>query len=467
MPSRDIFSSLSPWDHRYSLRSEEFKALSSFFSEAGQIKYQGLVELALLEELAAREICPPGAVQELTAALGQLKAEDVYAEEEKTRHSIRALVNVLARGLSPEHRPYLHLAATSMDIVDTASALRFKEAHARLLQPLLEEVIGLFCGLIRQEKETLQVGRTHGQHAVPLTFGFVLAGHLDRLGRAAEKSRATSQELRGKMAGAVGAYNASSLLVEDPLDLEKAILARLGLKPAPISTQIVPPEFLLDYLHDIIVVLGVLADFADDMRHLQRSEIGEVGEFFAPEQVGSSTMPQKRNPINYEHIKSLWKTVQPRLQTVYADQLSEHQRDLTNSASARFYVDIPIGLYLALSRLRRVLQRFSVDREAMKNNLERSQDLVLAEALYVILAGQGHPAAHEAVRQLTLEAEKRSLSLQEVFKDREDLQIYLDRLQPGQRELLQDPARYSGQAAVRAEQIADYWEKRMGELQGE
>lgn len=466
MTSRDVFSSLSPWDHRYSLRSEEFKALSSFFSEAGQIKYQGLVELALLEELAAREICPPEAVQELTAALERLKAEDVYAEEAKTRHSIRALVNVLARELSPEHRPYLHLSATSMDIVDTANALRFKEAHIRLLQPLLQEVIGLFCNLTRQEKETLQVGRTHGQHAVPITFGFALAGYLDRLGRAAEKSHGSSLDLRGKMAGAVGAYNASSLLVEDPLELEKGVLARLGLKPAPISTQIVPPEFMLDYLHDLIVILGVLADFADDMRHLQRSEIGEVGEFFAPEQVGSSTMPQKRNPINYEHIKSLWKTVQPRLQTVYSDQLSEHQRDLTNSASARFYVDIPIGLYLALSRLRRVLQRFSVDREAMKRNMERSQDLVLAEALYVVLAGQGHPAAHETVRQLTLEAEKRNLGLQQVLQDRKDLETYLDRLQPQQRKLLQEPARYTGQAVVRADRIAEYWEKRTGEFQG-
>ncbi len=462
MPSRDIFANLSPWDHRYSTREKDFSELSRFFSEAAQIKYQGRVELALVEELVEREVCPVGVAEELKEALARLDPEEVYREEKKTRHNIRALVNVLSRQVSPENRPFIHLSATSMDIVDTANVLRFREAHRDLISPLLREVILIFCGLVRREKGTLQVGRTHGQHAVPITFGFALAHYLDRLGRAAEESQRCCEELCGKMAGAVGAYNASSVLVKDPIELEKGVLSRLGLKPAPISTQIVPPEYMLNYLHSIVVAFGVLADFADDMRHLQRTEIGEVGEFFAPDQVGSSTMPQKRNPINFEHIKSLWKTIQPRMQTVYMDQLSEHQRDLTNSASSRFYVEIPVGFYLALQRLRGVLERFSVDREAMLANLKKEQDLVLAEPLYISLAAHGHPEAHEVVRKLTLEAQKREIGLHEILGEKEEIQPYLERMGDEQRLILQDPSRYTGVAEEKAGMIASHWEEKMG-----
>ncbi len=463
MSSRDIYSNLSPWDHRYSVREKEFSDLSRFFSEAAQISYQGRVELALVEELVARKICPQGAVEEIKKALDKLDPEEVYREEEKTRHNIRALVNVLAREVSPDYRPFIHLSATSMDIVDTANALRFKEAHRELIAPLLRQVILLFCSLTRREKATLQVGRTHGQHAVPITFGFALAQYLDRLGRAAEESLERSEQLCGKMAGAVGAYNASSMLVKDPLDLEKEVLKRLGLKPAPISTQIVPPEYMLNYLHSIIVAFGIIADFSDDMRHLQRSEIEEVGEFFAPDQVGSSTMPQKRNPINYEHIKSLWKTIQPRIQTVYMDQLSEHQRDLTNSASTRFYGDIPVGFFLALQRLKRVLEKFSTDQKAMLANLKKNQDFILAEPLYIALAAEGHPDAHEVVRKLTIEAEEKGLALHEILGEKKEIQLYLERMTPEQKKILKDPARYTGFAKKKAEIISEYWEKRMEE----
>lgn len=467
MANRDIFSNLSPWDHRYSLREDEFSSLSGFFSENAGIKYQGKVELALIEELAEREICPQKGVEELKKALDNLKPEEVYKEEEKTRHNIRALVNVLARGVSEEIRPYIHLSATSMDIVDTANILRYKKAHQKIIDPLFVIIIKLLLELARREKETLQVGRTHGQHAVPITFGFALAGYLDRIGRAREDCLKRSQELCGKMAGAVGAYNASSILVKDPLNFENKIMARLGLNPAPISTQIVPPEFLINYLHSLVVAMGIIADFADDMRHLQRTEIGEVGEFFSKNQVGSSTMPQKRNPINYENIKSLWKTIQPRMQTVYMDQLSEHQRDLTNSASSRFYPDIPIGLYLALNRLKRVLEKFSVDRDAMLKNLNLSQDLVLAEPLYIALAGRGKPDAHEIVRKLTLEAREKGVGLHEVLSEKKEIQKYLEEMTGEQKHILEDPARYTGLSRKKTEIICDYWEKRMEEKQGE
>ena len=165
----------------------------------------------------------------------------------------------------------------------------------------------------------------------------------------------------------------------------------MGLKAADHSTQIVPAEYLLDYLHTAVSALGVLASAADDIRHLQRTEIAEVGEAFDERQVGSSTMPHKRNPWNFEHVKSLWKTFMPRMATVYMDQLSEHQRDLTNSASGRFYGEIVFGLAAAARRMTRVCKRLVVDRERMRKNFELTRETVIAEPLYILLAAADIP----------------------------------------------------------------------------
>src|SRR5262249_29305451 len=142
---------------------------------------------------------------------------------------------------------------------------------------------------------------------------------------------------RGKFAGAVGAYNASSLFFPDPEAFEVDVLKEMGLRPAEQSSQVTPNEPVVRLLAEITIACGIMANLADDMRHLQRTEIGEIGEEFEAAQVGSSTMPQKRNPINFENAKSLWKIIVPRVTTAFMDQISEHQRDLTNSASARTY----------------------------------------------------------------------------------------------------------------------------------
>lgn len=463
---RHILKNMSPWDHRYSLRQEEFDSLARFFSEEAQILYQARVEEALVAELAEIGICPQWGVQEVRKAVQTLQPIDVYEEEQKTHHNIRALVNVLGRQVSKEIQPFLHLTATSMDIVDTANMMRYRDAHQECIMPVLDRVMCHWIRLARQEVDTLQVGRTHGQHAVPITFGFALAQHLQRLGWCRDQMETRAKELRGKMAGAVGAYNASGMIMDHPQAFEKAVLKRLGLKASPISTQVVAPEYLLDYLHSCVMALGVLADFSDDMRHLQRTEISEVGEFFSQEQVGSSTMPQKRNPINYEHIKSLWKAVQPRIQTCYMDQLTEHQRDLTNSASARFYSDIPIALFLSLQRLERVLQKFSVDQQAMEKNVATQGDMILAEPLYILLASQGHSEAHEAVRSLTLKAQKQGMGLLDALKHDQELLPYWETMKDWQKDILVNPRRYTGQAREKAESICQYWEKRMKQQGG-
>ncbi len=463
MTEKGFFANLSPLDHRYRAGNPAlWDELSAYLSEDAYVRYQLAVEAALVEVLARRGICPAEVAGEVRKACREVIPEEVQKEEEKTNHNIRALVNCIQAGVSEAARPFVHFTATSFDITDTASALRYKDITEKVILPKLLDLEKIFIDLARRERNTLQIGRTHGQHAVPITFGFAMAEYVDRLGGRIEKIGKAAADLRGKMAGAVGAYNASSLFFADPGDFEREVLAELGLKPSPYSTQIVEPEFLTDYIHALVSCFGVLANLADDMRNLQRSEIAEVGEFFGATQVGSSTMPHKRNPWNFEHVKSMWKEFMPRMVTVYMDQISEHQRDLTNSASARFVPEIVAGLVLTVDRLIKVAARLAVDKEAMEANFDGSREMIVAEPLYILLAYYGHPDAHEIVRALTLEAQKTGRPLRRLVAEREDLKPYLARMTPDQKRVLQEPELYRGRAAEKAEELCREWEERLG-----
>ncbi len=348
--------------------------------------------------------------------------------------------------------------------MDSATAMRFKEATEQVVLPKLLELEALLIQIALREKETIQVGRTHGQHAVPITFGFAMAEYVSRFGGRIEVVRETAKNLRGKIAGAVGAYNASSLFFEDPMEFEAEVLWELGLTPSNFSTQIVEAEYLTDYLHAIVSAFGVIANLADDIRHLQRTEIGEVGEVFEANQVGSSTMPHKRNPWNFEHVKSMWKEFMPRMITMYADQISEHQRDLTNSASGRFVPEIVVGFVAAVDRLIKVMKRLVVDQERMQRNFNSTKEMVIAEPLYILLASLGHPNAHEAIRMLTLEAQQTGKTLRELLVTKTELFGYWNRLTPKQREVLENPEKYIGWAVEKTEAVCEMWKRRLFEI---
>ncbi|NLY73956.1 MAG: adenylosuccinate lyase [Firmicutes bacterium] len=459
---RDIFLNLSPLDHRYYASNQSlFAELADYFSENAYIRYELKVESALVKVLAKRGLCSPEVAAEIADACEQIAPEEVYLEEEITKHNIRALVNCIQRRVGEAAKPFVHFTTTSVDIMDSANAMRFKEATEKVVLPKALDLEQILIEISRREKNTLQVGRTHGQHAVPITFGFAMAEYVSRFGSRIELIKETAQNLRGKIAGAVGAYNASSLFFDDPVEFEAEVLWELGLKPAEYSNQIVAPEYLTDYIHAVISAFGVLANLADDIRHLQRSEIGEVGEAFEASQVGSSTMPHKRNPWNFEHVKSMWKEFMPRMITIYADQISEHQRDLTNSASGRFTPEIVVGFVAAVDRLTRVLKKLVVDQERMRRNFEFTKEMVIAEPIYILLASLGHPNAHEAVRLLTLESQKTGKTLRELLVERTELLPYWNKLTPKQREVLENPAKYTGWAAQKTEAICDAWEKRL------
>jgi adenylosuccinate lyase len=426
MEERIIFRNLSPIDHRYSISEHDlFEALVPWLSEEAVIHACAKAEIALIKAHLSLRGNPSTALLATLDTVGSsIESEAVYAEEEKTQHNIRALVNVMKKLVPAEVAPLVHLGATSVDILDTALAYRMKGVTRNVVLPLLAQLETALCDLAEREAETPQVGRTHGQHAVPITFGFAMAEYVSRLGKSILEIQDRSVKIRGKLAGAVGAYNATSVLVRDPEALERLYLAELGLEPSEHSTQLVEPEYLLRLLLEFNTAFGIIANLADDLRNLQRTEISEVRENFSTDQVGSSTMPQKRNPWNSEHVKSLWKAFSPRVMTFYMDQISEHQRDLTNSASQRFIADYVAGFCQGVHRMASVVQGLGVNRDRLLTNLcgggvvggatggEGSGVVggVLAEPAYILLAESGVSDAHEVIRKITLRAEKEGLT---------------------------------------------------------
>ncbi len=458
----DIFDSISPLDFRYYGRDKKiFEKLQPYLSESAFIKYALKVECSLAKALAKNKICSQKIADEIARACAKVSPGDVYAEEDRIKHNMRALANCIRSKVRDEAKPFVHFTATSYDIIATADAMRYREFTNNALIPEMLKFESALINLALRERGTIQIGRTHGQHAEPITFGFAIAQYVSRLGNSIIKIRKSADDLRGKMAGAVGAYNASSLFIENPVKFEKEVLDELGLKPSPISTQVVEAEFLADYLGSAISAFGVLANLADDMRHLQRSEIGEVSEFFEAKQVGSSTMPQKKNPINFENVKSMWKEFMPRIITVYMDQVSEHQRDLSNSASMRFIPEILAGFYVSIIRLNKAISSLSVDESGMKRNFDMGKSMIIAEPLYILLAASGHPDAHEYVRELTAKAFLKKAPLLSLVKKDNSIKPYLKKFSKKQMEILESPEKYTGIATKKTEDVCGYWKKEL------
>ena len=448
--------SISPMDSRYYSSS-----LAPYLSYAATIRYQARVEGALASAMADVGICDRSVATAIAAAAERVSADAVAAEEQRTRHDVRALVNVIRAGVPDEAKRFVHLGATSYDIVDTANALRYRECVEKVVVPALASVVARCIQIAEAEADPPQLGRKHGRHAEPITFGVALASYVSRLGGRVHSLRFFAERLPGKLSGAVGAYNALGLLTADPRALETRFLAILGLQPRSSSTQIVEPEGWTDLAHGCITALGVMANLADDMRHLQRTEIGEVAEAFASEQVGSSTMPHKRNPVSFENVKSIWKAMAPRIVTTYMDQISEHQRDLTNSASQRFLGELVAATAYAARRMATSLEGIRIDKERLRANLALTRGAIVAEPLYVLLAKYGHPDAHEAVRKVTLEAERSGRTVVEIAMMDNDVREYLRKLTPDERRILERPEEYRGLASDVARDVTQTWRERL------
>jgi len=462
----DYSELFSPTDFRYAV--EELKPI---LSEEAYVKYKAKVEAALALQLSKIGVCSRAIAEEIRRSCERVTAEAVYAEEARIKHDVRALANVIRDGVSDTAKPYVHLTATSYDIVDTANALRLKDAVKKVLIPDLVRLEEALIAIDLAYYSSVQIGRTHGQHAEPITFGYFASCYVSRLGQRILKMDEAANSLSGKFAGAVGVYGPLSLLIANPEKFERALMSSLDLIPSEVSTQIVQPEPVTDLMHSIVSTFGVLANFARDMRNLQRTEIAEISEEFSESQVGSSTMPQKRNPINFENVESTWKKFMPQMITVYMDQISEHQRDLTNSLSQRYLPELLVAFDSSVRRLTRTIWdarknklRLSIETASMKRNLAMSEDTISAEPLYILLSIAGHPDAHESVRKIVQRAITEKKSFKEVLKSDRDLSKYFAKISRDKMKILDSPSHYTGIAPQKARRVAIEWKRKMSRL---
>jgi adenylosuccinate lyase len=456
-PGEDRFSTIDPLDSRY-----YDPEIARYLSERSRVAYQASVEAALARTLADFGVCSSDIAEAIEASCHAVRVEAVYQEEQTSKHDIKALVNIIKAGLPETAQPFVHFGATSYDIIATASALQLQQAVSELVVPRLAQLLDCLLTLTKQYASTVQIGRTHGQHAVPITFGFAMAEYVSRLGETIVALQELSGELHGKFSGAVGASNALSIFIEDPVEFEKKLLSYLGLKPAPYSTQIIPAENVIRLLDELTISGGIMANLSHDMRHLQRSEIAEVREHFDASQTGSSTMAHKRNPWNFENVISMSKQVTAQLVNANLNLSSEHQRDLTDSASSRFYT-IPVACVAAMAqRLDRTMRLLEVDEANMQRNLHMSGGAIASEPLYLLLEKYGHTTAHEAAKAVSQEALDKQESLYDVLLRSDDLQSYCQQFKPDEHELLKNPeSRYTGLAEKKALTIHDYWHDKL------
>jgi adenylosuccinate lyase len=453
----DRFDTIDPIDGRY--YNEE---AAKYLSERSRIAYQAKVEAALARTLSDFGVCSKEIAEQIADASQKVTAEAVYEEEQTTKHDIKALVNTIKKELPETAQPYVHFGATSYDIVSTAAALQLRDAINGLVLPRMKTLVGTLLDLTEQYADTKQIGRTHGQHAVPITFGFMIAGYVSRLGETTLALKDLSKMLHGKFSGAVGGYNALSLFVDDPIKFEKTLLGYLDIEPAPYSTQIVPAEATVRILDELAVTANVMANLSHDMRHLQRTEIAEVRERFEKGQTGSSTMAHKRNPWNFENVISMSKQVTAQIINANLNVSSEHQRDLTDSASSRFYGVSIASVASMAERLNRIMAKLEVDEENMLRNLRLTEGAIAAEPLYLLFEKYGHTTGHEAAKTVAHEALSKGQSLADAVQADTELVKYWQKFTDKERRIVTSPeTEYTGLTTEKARLIAADWKKKL------
>ena len=359
-------------------------------------------------------------------ATGQIPHEDVetlYANasfdvdriheiEASTRHDVVAFTRAVSETLGPE-RKWVHYGLTSSDVVDTAQSLRLLRAN-EILRADLEALADVLASRAREHKHTVCVGRTHGVHAEPTTFGLKLARFYDQVRRDQERFEQAAEAVRvGKLSGAVGTF------ANIPPEVERLTCERLGLRPAPISTQVLPRDLHAQYLGTLALVGTTIETIAVEVRHLQRSEVLEAEEAFGKGQKGSSAMPHKRNPVGSENLTGMARLLRGYMVAAYEDVALWHERDISHSSVERVILpDATIALDYALRRLARIVEDLTVYPDRMAENLGRTYGLVYSQRLLLMLieTGMSREAAYDTVQPLAMEAWRERRSFREIVE---------------------------------------------------
>lgn len=337
--------------------------------------------------------------------------------EEETRHDVVAFTRAVSETLG-EERKWVHYGLTSTDVVDTALSYVLKQANEILLKDL-ENFVEILTNKAKEHKYTVMMGRTHGVHAEPTTFGLKLALWLEEMKRNLERFKMASRDVEfGKISGAVGTY--ANI---DPF-VEAYVCEKLGLQPAPISTQTLQRDRHAFYMSTLALIATSIEKFAVEIRGLQKSETREVEEFFAKGQKGSSAMPHKRNPIGSENMTGMARVIRGYMTTAYENVPLWHERDISHSSAERIILpDATIALNYMLNRFGNIVKNLTVYPENMKRNMDRTLGLIYSQRVLLALIDKGmsREEAYDTVQPRAMEAWEKQVQFRSLIESDEKI----------------------------------------------
>src|SRR6267142_2466462 len=345
------------------------------------------VELAASEALAERGVVPVEAAR-LLRAHAAFDVARINEIEREVKHDVIAFTTAVSERMAAaghaEASRWLHYGLTSNDVVDTAQALQIRQAYQILLADL-EELSPILKRRALEFQHTVQIGRTHGVHAEPITFGLKLAIWYDEAGRNIRRLKAAAEDMRvGKISGAVGTF------AHIEPEIEEAICAKLGLRPAPVSSQVIQRDRHANFVATLAIMTASLEKIALEVRHLQRTEVREAEEYFSKGQKGSSAMPHKRNPVTSEQICGLARVVRGNVQAAFEDIALWHERDISHSSVERVILpDSTILTDYLLEKTTKLVDQMVVYPERMRRNLDLTKGLVFSGQLLLDLSAAG------------------------------------------------------------------------------
>ncbi len=357
------------------------------------------VELAACDAMAAEGRIPLAAA-DVIRSKAKVDVARIEELERTTQHDVLAFVNAVAETVGPEGR-FLHEGLTSSDILDTALALTLREATA-ILREDLSRLRRVLRDLAHRHKNTVMIGRSHGVHGEPITFGLKMAIWYDEVGRHCRRLDQAEEEIRvGKLSGSMGTF------AHVPPTIEARVCESLGLAPDPVSNQIIQRDRHAAYMTTLGLIAASLEKFAVEIRHLQRTEVLEAEEYFAAGQKGSSSMPHKRNPVGSENISGLARVIKANVQAALDNVALWHERDISHSSVERIILpDTTTLLDYMLARFSTLLERLQVYPDRMRRNLDQTGGLVYSQRVMLSLVdgGMAREEAYTVVQGLAMRA---------------------------------------------------------------
>src|SRR5690625_240285 len=375
------------------------KEIGAIWTEENKYRAWLEVEILACEAWAELGVIPEADVKRIRAN-ADFDVDRIYEIEQETRHDVVAFTRTLSESLG-EEKKWVHYGLTSTDVVDTALSYLLKQANTLIRKKIVHLVEVLKTKAI-EHKHTVMMGRTHGVHAEPTTFGLKLALWYEEMKRNLERFELAASQIEfGKLSGAVGTY--ANI---DPY-VEKYVCGKLGLNPAPVSTQTLQRDRHAAYISALALIATSIEKFATEIRNLQKTETREVEEFFAKGQKGSSAMPHKRNPIGSENMSGMARVVRGYMMTAYENVALWHERDISHSSAERVILpDATISVYYLLNRFTRLVDNLTVFPENMKRNIDRTHGVIFSQRVLLSLIdyGMSREEAYDLVQPRAMQA---------------------------------------------------------------